>query len=175
MDSPDLTNYLFQPVEYKYEETAWGVWRSHLNQNGRLFREFVSHGRLFGLPLIHYTSGVCPETGRRIVAMGIIAIGRVAVGGLAIGHASFGLIAIGQLAIGLALGLGQASTGAIAVGQAALGVFFGLGQLATGYVAIGQLSLGHYVLAQLGMGRHVWDVRAADPVAKQFFGWLLGL
>jgi hypothetical protein len=73
-----------------------------------------------GLPLLHYTRGICPETGRRIIAKGVLAVGRLAMGVLAIGHASFGAIAIGQLGLGILLGLGQGATGLYAVGQVAL-------------------------------------------------------
>jgi hypothetical protein len=168
-----MENQLFQKIEYKYEETARGVWRRFLYPNGQLFEEFVSHKRIGDLPLIHYTAGKCPETGRRIVARGVVAVGRLAFGVIAIGHASAGLIAVGQLAIGLLFGFGQASTGMVAIGQLAVAGIVGLGQFATGFVAIGQFGVGRYVLAQLGFGEHVWDSRAASPVAQQFFRALL--
>jgi hypothetical protein len=168
-----MENQLFQKIEYKYDETPRGVWRRFLYPNGQLFEEFVSHARVGELPLLHYTYGKCPETGKRIVARGVVAIGRLAVGVVAIGHASLGLIAIGQLAVGFLFGLGQAATGMVALGQLAVAGIFGLGQLATGFVAIGQFGFGRYVLAQLGQGTHVWDMRGASPVAQQFFrAWL---
>jgi len=166
---------LFEPVEYLVEETGFGTWRRFLDDKGNRFAEFKSHATWAGLPLVHYTYGKCPETGRRIVARGVIAVGRLAWGIIAVGHASFGLIAIGQLAIGVAFGLGQAASGVVCIGQLAIGALFGLGQFATGYVVIGQFALGSYVLAQLGLGEHVIDMRAADPVAKQFFQPLLKL
>jgi hypothetical protein len=85
-----------------------------------------------------------------------------------------GVVAVGQLSLGLVFGLGQATVGAICIGQAALGIIFGAGQLATGQVAIGQIAVGSYVLAQIGWGRHVIDMRAVDPVAKDFFLSLIG-
>jgi hypothetical protein len=122
------------------------------------------------MPILHYTYGKCPETGRRIVAHGFIAIGRLARGVIAIGHASIGIIAIGQLAIGLGLGLGQACTGCFAIGQLALAAYFGLGQFAMGHIAIGQFAYGGYVLAQFGLGTHVWDaVHGVNAAAKAFF------
>ncbi len=166
-------NLLLEDVTYKIEKTDFGIWRRFAYTNGDLFEEFKSHNRFMGLPLLHYTRGKCPETGKRIVAKGIIAIGRLAVGGLAIGHASAGLISIGQLAIGLLFGLGQASTGLYAIGQLALAYTFGFGQLVTGYTAIGQFALGKYVLAQLGFGEFVWDMKHAAPEAKEFFRGLL--
>jgi hypothetical protein len=171
-------NLLLQDIEYQTEETSWGAWRRFMYPSGQVFAEFVSHGRIFGLPLIHYTYGRCPETGRRVVARGVIAIGRLAVGVIAIGHASAGLFAIGQLAIGMLFGLGQAASGLVCIGQLAVGLAFGLGQIVTGYVAVGQIGLGAYVLAQIGVGAHVWDMRQASPMARQFFEalmfWKLG-
>jgi hypothetical protein len=168
-----MENQLFQKIEYKYEETPRGVWRRFLYPNGLLFEEFVSHSRVGELPLLHYAYGKRPETGKRIVARGVVAIGRLAVGVVAIGHASLGLIAIGQLAVGFLFGLGQAATGMVALGQLAVAGIVGLGQFVTGFVAIGQFGFGRYVLAQLGLGTHVWDMRGASPVAQQFFrAWL---
>jgi hypothetical protein len=164
-----MKNQLFADVEYKVDETPRGVWRRFLYPDGQLFEEFVSHRRVGGLPLLHYTRGRCPETGKRVVARGVVAIGRLAVGVVAIGHASAGVIAIGQLAVGLLFGLGQAATGMFALGQLALAGIVGIGQFATGWVAVGQFGIGRYVLAQLGVGEHVWDTRGASPVAQQFF------
>lgn len=164
-----MKNLLLQEIEYKVDETPRGVWRRYVYPDGQLFEEFVSHHRLAGLPLVHYTRGRCPETGKRIMATGIVAVGRLAVGVVAIGHASAGIVAVGQLGIGMLLGIGQLSTGLVAVGQLALGVAFGFGQIVTGAVAVGQIALGRYVLAQLGFGEHVWDVRGVSPIARRFF------
>ncbi len=166
-------NLLLEEIKYKIDETSFGTWRRFLYPTGMLFEEFVSHSRIMGLPLVHFTRGKCPETGRRIVAKGIIAIGRLAIGVVAIGQASAGVIAIGQLAVGLLFGLGQATTGVLAIGQLAIGAAFGLGQLATGYVTIAQIGFGKYVLAQIGFGEHVWDMRGAAPAARQFFRSLI--
>jgi len=164
-----MKNLLLENVEYKVEETSWGTWRRFVYPDGKYFAEFRSHATFWGLPFLHYTRGICPETGRRIIAKGIIAVGRLAMGVFAIGHASFGLIAIGQLGLGLFLGLGQASTGVYAIGQVAIGLLFGLGQAATGEIVIGQVAYGKYVLAQLGMGEYVWSMNRADPEAVSFF------
>jgi hypothetical protein len=174
-----MKNLMLEPVKYRYDETRRGTWRRFVYPTGELFEEFVSHERLFGLPMIHYTRGPCPETGKRVTARGVFAFGRVAVGVVAFGQAAFGLIAFGQLALGVVFGLGQASTGVVAIGQLAIGLAFGLGQFTTGYVSVGQLGFGRWVLAQVGTGGAVWDTRAADPAAKQFFqgawGWFRGL
>jgi hypothetical protein len=168
-----MKNMLLEKVEYKIEKTNLGTWRSFVYPTGEYFSEFTSHNTMLGLPLLHYTRGKCPETGRRIVAKGIIAVGRLATGVLAIGHASFGVLAIGQLALGLIFGLGQASSGALAIGQLALGLYFGIGQIATGIIAIGQIGIGKYVLAQMGIGKYVWSQKTADPQAVEFFKSLL--
>jgi hypothetical protein len=164
-----MKNLLLEDVEYKMEQTSFGVWRRFVYPNGAYFAEFTSHATFWGLPLLHYTRGKCPETGRRVVAKGIVAVGRLAMGVLAIGQASFGIIAIGQLGLGLLLGLGQGATGLYAIGQVSIGVLFGLGQIATGEIAIGQIAFGKYVLAQLGFGEHVWSMNRADPEAVAFF------
>ena len=164
-----MRNMFLEKPEYKIEQTATGVWRHYGYENGTSFHEFKSNATWMGLLLIHYTSGKCPETGRRICAKGVIAIGRVACGIIAIGHASIGIIAIGQLAIGLVFGLGQVATGVAAVAQVAIGVYFGLGQLAIGYIAIGQIAFGKYVFAQFGLGEYVLSMTRKDPQAIEFF------
>jgi len=167
-------NLLLHDIQYQVTETAWGTWRRFVYPNGQLFQEFTSHRAWAGLPLVHYTQGKCPETGKRIIAHGVIAIGRFARGLIAIGQASIGLIAIGQLGVGLLFGLGQAATGAVCIGQLALGMFFGVGQIATGYIAVGQIAVGTYVWAQMGWGDHVWDSRNVNAVAQDFFLRLVG-
>ena len=164
-----MGNLLLEEVEYKIDQTNFGTWRRYVYTNGTSFSEFKSHATLFGLPLIHYTYGKNPETGRRVLAKGIIAVGRLACGFIAIGHISFGLVAIGQIAIGLVFGLGQLSTGLAAIGQLAIAAYLGLGQIAAGYIAIAQFGIGKYVLAQAGFGEFVWSVNRADPQAVEFF------
>lgn len=161
-------------VDYIVQETANGVWRRYMYPNGKRFAEFKTYLNVGGLPLVHYTYGICPQTGRRITAHGIVAVGRIASGVIAIGQVAMGLIAIGQLSIGLLLALGQASFGANSMGQLAIGLFFGAGQFATGQIAIGQFAYGNYVLAQMGLGKHVIDVHGVDPIAKGFFLKLIG-
>ena len=160
---------MLEEVEYVVEETALGVWRRYVYPSGARFAEFKSRQTFLGWPLIHYTYGKCPETGRRIVAKGVIAVGRLALGVIAVGQASMGLLAFGQLAVGILFGLGQAATGIAAVGQLALGVTFGLGQMAVGSVAIGQFAAGEYVLGQMGFGNHVWSTQRTDPEAVRWF------
>lgn len=174
MSSAASPNLLLNDVQYLVQETDHGVWRRFLYPNGREFAEFKTHRSLAGLPLLHYTHGICPQTGKRVTAHGIIAIGRIASGIIAIGQFAMGLIAVGQLSIGLLLAIGQASLGTFCFGQLALGLIFGAGQFATGQIAIGQLAYGGNVLAQFGWGKHVVDMHGVDPVAKDFFLHLIG-
>ncbi len=168
-----MGNLLNEKIDFKEERTGFGVWRSYLYANGARFSEFRSYQEILGWPLLHYTSGINPETGRRVVAKGVVAVGRLAMGGLAIGHASLGVIAIGQLGIGLLFGLAQFATGYAALGQAAIAVEWGIGQFATGSTAIGQFAIGDYVLAQAGYGNHVWQQGSADPQAVDYFHGLM--
>jgi len=164
-----MGNTLLEEVVYKIETTRCGTWRRYGYVDGTSYQEFTSHKVLFGLPLVHYTCGRNPETGRRRVAKGIVAVGRLAFGFVAIGHASLGLIAIGQLALGVAFGLGQLGTGAIALGQFALGPGLAFGQFAAGYVAAGQFVAGGYGLGQLGLGKYLWTMHRSDPEAVSLF------
>jgi hypothetical protein len=118
---------------------------------------------------VHYTRGVCPETGRRIAAKGFFAVGRVAIGVIALGQASAGIVAIGQAGFGLIFCLAQAGAGYAVIGQLAAGLNFGAGQIATGFTAIGQLAAGKYVMAQLGLGKYLWTPEHADPTAVRYF------
>ncbi len=169
-----MANILLEKVDYKIEETRWGVWRRYVYPTGAYFAEFKSHQTWFGLPLLHFTRGICPETGKRVVARGVVAVGRLAVGILALGQAAAGLVAVGQMGLGLLFGLGQAATGVAAIGQLTLGLYLALGQLAaSNSVTIAQLGYGKFVLAQIGYGEYVWSTERADPEAVAFFQSLL--
>lgn len=172
-DGKGHRNLLLEEVEFQVTRTLTGTWRRFLWTGGELFEEYRSHQRFLGLPLVHYTRGRSPETGRRVVARGVIAIGRRAVGIIAIGQGALGVIAIGQASAALLLGVGQATLAPFALGQLAVGLLAGLGQVAIGWVAVGQLALGEYVVAQFGLGAHVWDTRGAAPDAEAFFRRLL--
>lgn len=168
-------NLLHQEISYEWTDTPYGAWRRYMYSDGSMFAEYVSHAKAGSVPVVHITWGKCPETGRRVHAVGIIAIGRRATGAIAIGQMAVGLIAIGQLALGVVLGLGQAATGVVAIGQAALAAVLGIGQFVySGYIAVAQMAVGQYVLAQFGYGDHVIDIRGVDAVAKEFFLKLIG-
>src|SRR5262245_9525690 len=115
MSTAAPVNLLLQDIQYQVEQTAWGTWRRFVYPTGMRFAEFTSHRAWGSLPLVHYTYGRCPETGKRITARGVIAVGRFARGILAFGQVSVGVIAFGQLAVGLLFGFGQAATGAVCI------------------------------------------------------------
>src|SRR5262245_11379019 len=133
MDAQASTNLLLTEIEYAVTDTRRGRWRRYLYPNGQLFAEYVSHARLFGMPVLHYTRGKCPETGKRIVAKGVIAVGRLALGIIAIGQASCGVIALGQASVGVLLCLGQACLGMFAIGQLALATMRGAAPAAVNF------------------------------------------
>lgn len=81
-----MKNVLLENVEYQIDKTSFGVWRRYFYPTGAFFAEFKSHKNLFGLPLFHYTRGICPKTGKRVVAKGRIAIGIVAIGQVGFGR-----------------------------------------------------------------------------------------
>jgi hypothetical protein len=170
-------------VQYEVEETRRGTWRRFRYPDGRRFEEYVSYCRLFGLPLVHTTRGLSPETSKHVVAHGVVAVGRrahgvVAIGQfargfVAIGQIAIGFVAVGQMAVGVLFGLGQLATGVVAIGQLSIAGIFALGQLAYGYIAVAQVGTGAYVFAQQGFGAHVWDMSGAAPEAVDFFQpWL---
>jgi hypothetical protein len=169
MDTAAPSNWLLEQIEYLVEETSWGRWQRFVYPDGNRFAEFTSHRTWAGLPLVHYTYGKCPETGKRITARGVIAVGRIARGIVAIGQLAIGLVAVGQVSIGVVFGFGQLAIGCLVLGQGALGMVFAAGQFAAGYIAIGQFAAGTYALGQLAWGNHVVDMRTVDPVAKDFF------
>jgi hypothetical protein len=132
-------------------------------RGGRIKRawgfEWRTKAQILGWPLIHVAIGRDPKTLRLRVARGIIAVGQFGVG----------LITIAQFGFGLLFGLGQCAGGFVAVGQLALGLHFALGQFAIGMTAVGQFAFGQYVLAQIGVGRHVWSMAGRDPEAVGHF------
>jgi hypothetical protein len=71
-----MQNVLLENVEFQIDKTLFGVWRHYLSPTDAFFAEFKAHRTLFGLPPLHYTRGICPETGKRLVAKGIVAVGR---------------------------------------------------------------------------------------------------
>ncbi len=140
--------------------------------------EYRSKATLFGLPWLHVTSGVDPQTGKARVAHGIIAIGGKAKGVIALGGMATGGFAIGGMAIGIfafgggALGMvsvGGLSIGLLSLGGLAIGLIAALGGGAIAPIAIGGGAIGYLALGGGAIGAHVMDSAAQDPVAKRFF------
>jgi hypothetical protein len=130
--------------------------------------EYRSRATLFGLPLVHVTSGINVATGKRHVAKGIIAIGEVAkgfiaFGGLAIGVFSFGGASIGIVACG-GFALGLCSFAGIAV---ALVMAFGGFSFAP--IALGGFAFGYYAWGGAVFAVHAIGSNARDPLARDFF------
>jgi len=160
-----MANLLNIKPDYVVTQSGWGQSRKYLYESGMLFKEFTSKMKIGNCPLVHFTMGICPETGKRIWAKGIIAVGRKAIGVIAIGQLSLGVIAIGQLSIALVFGLAQLSIGGI----------FSIGQIAAGAIAIGQFSFGYYALGQIAFGKFVWSLKEKDFEAVNFFKSLWGM
>ena len=142
-----MPNTFLEKIEYKIEETAMGTWMRYGYENGTSFHEFKSHIGWMGLPLIHYTYGRNPATGRRVVAKGVIAIGRIACG----------IIAIGQAAIGVYFGLGQLAIGQIAIGQFAYGKY-----------VLAQIGFGENVLSLARKDELAVEFFKSFPVIKDY-------
>ncbi|MBM3153493.1 MAG: hypothetical protein FJZ96_15020 [Chloroflexi bacterium] len=103
--------------------------------------EYVSPGRLFGIPLFHVNLGFDNPGGRMRRACGIISIGNQAAGVLAFGlFTAWGLFAIAPLATGgvalCVFGAGLVTVSVVGIGVVSVSIF------AIGYVAVGILSLG---------------------------------
>jgi len=95
-----MRNPLLEEVEYKIDETNFGVWRRYGYANGTSYHEFKSYTHIFGMPLVHYTYGRNLETGKRVIAKGVIAIGRLACGVVAIGQFAVGKYVLAQIGLG---------------------------------------------------------------------------
>ena len=91
--------------------------------------EYKSEAELFGLPLIHITRGIDPQTGAPRVARGIIAIGNIAVGVFAMGGLALGGITVGGASVGV-FALGGLALGGMTLGGLSIGVLLAVGGLA---------------------------------------------
>lgn len=150
--------------------------------------EYKSERTLFGMPLLHVTSGVDPATGRRRVARGFFAFGDSAVGVFAFGGIARGIFACGGFSVGVVaiggMGLGVVSwcgfalallfaVGGIAVGPLATGGA-AIGWDVAGAWAVGWNALGGYVFAHHGMGGTVHATHVSKLVSEMSAGvqWL---
>jgi len=121
---------------------------------------------VFGLPLIHITSGKLVDGHyRRGIAKGWIAIGDISFGViLSIGAVAFGGIAFGGLAIGF-LSLAGLSLGVFSLGGGAIGIFACGGAAIAWQAALGGLAIAHeYAEGGLAIANY-----ANDQMAKSYF------
>ena len=132
-------NLLHSAPDYKLTHTRFGVRRDWMNEAGVRYSDYRSHRQILGMPIVAMASGISPETGRKVTAVGFIAIGQRARGVVAIGQFSVGAIAIGQVAIGSFVAVGQFSVAPLCLGQLAVGLI-GAGQV--GIAAVGAFMSG---------------------------------
>jgi tRNA A-37 threonylcarbamoyl transferase component Bud32 len=130
--------------------------------------DYRSKATLFGLPLLHLTSGLDPQTGRVRVARGIIAIGDRAQGVVAFGGMAMGGFAFGGLAIGV-FAFGGGAIGLISIGGGAIALLAALGGGAIAPIAVGGGAIGFLAFGGGAFGPHVWDAGTQDPLAARFF------
>ena len=115
--------------------------------------EYRSRAELFGLPLLHITSGPDPTTGRTRVARGIVAIGDIARGVIAFGGVAYGVFACGGFAVGV-LAIGGCGIGVFCLSGLALALVFACGGLALAPIAFGGLPIGYIAVGGLPLGAH---------------------
>jgi len=158
-----------QGLDYRSKATLFG---GYLRGHGLLYGlDYRSKATLFGLPWLHVTSGIDPQTGRVRVAKGIIAIGDRAQGVVAFGGLATGGFAFGGLAIGV-FAFGGGALGLVALGGLAVALLAALGGGAIAPIAVGGAALGYLADGGRGgtaIGTHVLDALTTDPVAERFF------
>ena len=129
---------------------------------------YRSKATLFGMPLLHLTDGIDPETRRPNVARGIIALGPVAKGVVAIGGRSVGVVACGGLATGV-FAFGGCAFGLVTLGGMSVALGLAMGGLAIAPIALGGGAVGLYAMGGGAYGLHAFGGNIQDPVAKAFF------
>jgi hypothetical protein len=110
--------------------------------------DYKSPWTIGGLPLLHVSGGLDPQTLRPRIAKGVIAIGNVAFGIVAIGGVACGLFTVGGASLGLLC----------AVGGAALGLGVSIGGFAVGTIAIGGAAIGFsYAVGGVALVPHLLE------------------
>ncbi len=117
--------------------------------------EYKSKRTLFGMPLLHVTSGSDPSTGRKRTARGFFAFGERAVGVFACGGYARGLFACGGMAVGV-FSFGGLSIGLVSWGAIALGLLLAYGAISVGLLASGGLALGWHAVGGIAAGVHAY-------------------
>lgn len=125
--------------------------------------EYISPGRLFGLPLVHihfkWTKGYRQGFGSGVQAPGIYADFKTkAKGIIAIGNNATGILSIGFLAKGL-FSIGLFSIGFFSAGIMSL-AFLSLGIIAAGLAAGGVVSIGYAAIGVSAVGIYASGVAA---------------
>ncbi len=128
--------------------------------------EYRSKRRLCGLPLLHITGGIDPETGKQREAHGFVAVGGRARGVFAFGVVARGWFAFGGVAMGL-VAFGGVGLGLVSFGGLALGLLLAYGVLGLGIFAIGGLAAGYHAVGGLALG---WHGVGATVLAHQGYG-----
>ena len=120
--------------------------------------EYRSQLEILGWPLVHFTKGYDPLTGKPRVSKGVIAIGEIAIGGVAVGGLAVGGIAIGGLGLGV-FALGGLAIGGIAAGGIALGLAAAIGGVAYSFMyAIGALAHAPHVVSPFRVDREILNL-----------------
>ena len=128
--------------------------------------EYQSKRRFCGMPLLHITSGIDPDTGKRREAHGFVAVGGRARGIFAFGAVARGWFAFGGVAIGL-VAFGGVGIGVVSFGGLALGLLLAYGVLGLGTFAVGGLAAGYHAVGGLALG---WHGVGAMVLAHQGYG-----
>jgi tRNA A-37 threonylcarbamoyl transferase component Bud32 len=128
--------------------------------------EYQSKRRLCGMPLLHITGGIDPDTGKRREAYGFVAVGGRARGVFAFGVVARGWFAFGGVALGL-VACGGVGIGVVSFGVLALGLLLAYGVLGIGTLAVGGLAAGYHAVGGLVLG---WHGIGAMVLALQGYG-----
>lgn len=170
-----------QAAEMKSEmETLGGVPIANLPPAmRRMFgSEYKSKKCIGDWPLLHFSFGLDPITGKPRAARGIIAIGNKATGVIALGGIAKGIVAFGGMALGV-VAIGGLGLGILTFAGLGLGLLFcyggvaigwlAYGGVAIGYGAVGGWACGYYAMGGAANGVHKITNRLRDPDAQAFF------
>jgi predicted Ser/Thr protein kinase len=130
--------------------------------------EYRSKASLFGLPLVHVTSGIDMATGKRRVAKGIIAIGDLAKGFIACGTVAVGVFAFGAVSIGV-VACGGFAFGLCSFAGIGVALLMSFAGFSLAPIALGGFACGYYAWGGAVLGVHPYGSNAADAVARRFF------
>lgn len=131
--------------------------------------EYRTRRTLWGLPLLHITSGIDPQTLRHRTARGIVAVSSgKAVGCIAIGSYAYGLFAFGAMAVGV-FAFGGLGFGVVTFAGFATALGLAIGGFALAPVVFGGYAIGLYGIAPAGLGPYLATNTHRIPQVDQFF------